>query len=356
MTTGVIDFSNAGKINEVARRRIRKGVGAPGDAILSHKGTVGRVAVAPAHSPEFVCSPQTTFWRSLRPDHLDQRYLRYVLQSADFQRQLSVLGGQTDMAPYVSLSDQRAMQIDVPPIVQQRAIAEVLGALDDKIAANDRIRKVTDQLCTANFRRLADNRDWTNLSTIAVVNAVAIRPSANGTVRYVDISSVDKGTYAFPPPTSWAEAPGRARRVVRRGDTIWSTVRPNRRSHALVLDSDPSLVASTGLAVLTPLSGRVAGLYEATRMEAFSEYLESVAEGSAYPAVRADRFGRAPVPALDGQQWEAFENFALPLRERAHAAEVESRALRATRDELLPLLMSGKVRVRDAERAVGEVL
>ena len=63
MTSGVVDFEGAGKINDVAVRRIRKGVGQPGDVILSHKGTVGRVAVAPLSAPDFVCSPQTTFWR-----------------------------------------------------------------------------------------------------------------------------------------------------------------------------------------------------------------------------------------------------------------------------------------------------
>src|SRR5690606_32557502 len=124
------DFEGAGKINDVAVRRIRKGVGQPGDVILSHKGTVGRVAVAPSTAPPFVCSPQTTFWRSLDQTVLDQRYLRYVLKSSDFQRQLAVFGGQTDMAPYVSLTDQRAIEIDVPETTEQRAIADVLGALD----------------------------------------------------------------------------------------------------------------------------------------------------------------------------------------------------------------------------------
>jgi len=81
-----------------------------------------------------------------------------------------------------------------------------------------------------------------------------------------------------------------------------------------------------------------------------------VAEGSAYPAVRAERFAGAPIPALKPEEWDRFESFALPLRRRAYGAAVESRCLTAMRDELLPLLMSGKVRVRDAERMVGEAI
>ena len=58
-----INFINASKINETAVSRITKGIGQSRDVILSHKGTVGKVAIAPEDAPPFVCSPQTTFWR-----------------------------------------------------------------------------------------------------------------------------------------------------------------------------------------------------------------------------------------------------------------------------------------------------
>ena len=62
MDAGRVLFESASKINERARTRITKGIGAPGDVLLSHKGTVGKVALVPNGSPPFVCSPQTTFW------------------------------------------------------------------------------------------------------------------------------------------------------------------------------------------------------------------------------------------------------------------------------------------------------
>src|SRR5688572_1933342 len=74
MDAGRVLFQSASKINDRARRRITKGIGAPGDILLSHKGTVGKVAQVPADAPPFVCSPQTTFWRSLDKERLDQQY------------------------------------------------------------------------------------------------------------------------------------------------------------------------------------------------------------------------------------------------------------------------------------------
>lgn len=114
------------------------------------------------------------------------------------------------------------------------------------------------------------------------------------------------------------------------------------------------LVASTGLAVLTPTRVGFAYLYEVTRLPEFTAYLENVAEGSAYPAVRADRFLDAPVPAATESAIERFESIAAPLRETVFAASEETRTLAATRDALLPQLMSGKLRVRDAERAASD--
>lgn len=282
-------------------------------------------------------------------------YLFYYFQSPQGRRQIETIVEQVAAAG-IRLTELRDLDVPLPSLADQRAIAEVLGALDDKIAANDRIIHLVDGLVEAQFELLAGGRGQVALAEIAVVNRSVTKPKSGGSLRYLDISSVGQGTYEFPGLLDWEEAPGRARRVLSFGDTVWSTVRPNRRSHALILDDDPLLIASTGLAVLSPKAGRVAGLYEASRREEFVAYLESVAEGSAYPAVRAERFRDAPVPDLSSDEWDGFERFALPMRKRAHAAAVESRHLAQTRDELLPLLMSGRVRVKDAEKTVEEVL
>src|SRR3989442_8111713 len=54
MDAGRVLFEAASKINERARQRITKGIGAPGDILLSHKGTVGKVAIVREDSPPFV--------------------------------------------------------------------------------------------------------------------------------------------------------------------------------------------------------------------------------------------------------------------------------------------------------------
>jgi type I restriction enzyme S subunit len=139
MDAGRVLFESASKINETARRRITKGVGAPGDVLLSHKGTVGKVALVPEDAP-FVCSPQTTFWRTLKEEELDRKFLYAFLRSRGFHDQLATRAGETDMAPYVSLTSQRGLSVTLPPIGTQRTIAHILGTLDGKIELNRRMR------------------------------------------------------------------------------------------------------------------------------------------------------------------------------------------------------------------------
>lgn len=257
--------------------------------------------------------------------------------------------------PTLNRNHVHPIEVCWPDRPEQEGIAAVLGALDDKIASNDRIALTTDRLASFVLEQILaedDQRSIVLLSEITRVNQRTVQPVPGGYLRYIDISSVSPGSVDWPLRTLWGEAPSRARRGVSPGDTIWSTVRPGRRSCALILADDPELVVSTGFAVLTPLKVGPAFLYEITKRDEFVQYLESVAEGSAYPAVRADRFEQAAVPLLSSARLREFEAFAMPLRGRANAAQAESRVLAELRDALLPRLMSGEIRVRDLERIV----
>ncbi|WP_328951348.1 restriction endonuclease subunit S [Streptomyces sp. NBC_00184] len=329
----------------------------PGDLIFTHRGTIGQVSMVPRH-PRF---DRYVIGSSQVKTRLDEKkalpeFYYYWFQSGEGQRSIlahtSTVGVPGISTPLTSI---RNLQVPYPPLTEQQGIAASLGALDEKIAVNERIAAKTDALASSMFEALLASSEEINqvlLAEVADVNKSSVKPSGEGTLRYVDISSVEIGSYNWPEQTSWADAPGRARRKAAVGDTIWSTVRPNRRSHALVLDDDPDLVFSTGLAVLTPRSVGPAFLYEATRTAAFQAYLESVAEGSAYPAVRADRFKAAPLELPSPEERHRFEGRVMAIRLRAHQSNVESRTLATLRDTLLPQLMSGRLRVRDAEKIV----
>ena len=77
-----------------------------------------------------------------------------------------------------------------------------------------------------------NNSVWGSISDIAEINPESTNSSWKGReILYIDISSVGFGTFkSEPEPMLFNEAPSRARRIVRHGDVLISTVRPNRRS------------------------------------------------------------------------------------------------------------------------------
>jgi type I restriction enzyme, S subunit len=105
-------------------------------------------------------------------------------------------------------------------------------------------------------------------------------------IEYIDISSVGVGHLVDKPNLiSIKEAPSRAQRLVQDGDTIVSTVRPNRRSMLYIKSPKQNTVVSTGFAVLHPKKIDSRFLYYSVFDQEFTDYLTARADGSAYPAV-----------------------------------------------------------------------
>ena len=128
-----------------------------------------------------------------------------------------------------------------------------------------------------------------------------------GDFTYIDVSAIDNrlGIVAAPTVLNAAEAPSRARKIVKRGTVIYSTVRPYLKN-ICVIDNDftPEPIASTAFAVLHPfqdMPGAFFALY--FRSPDFVKYVESVQTGIAYPAINDRQFwgGLVPVPPLAEQ-------------------------------------------------------
>lgn len=149
---GGFKFVGADCFPEGALSRVGNKVSQPGDVVFTSKGTVGRFAFVRTETPRFVYSPQLCFWRSLNHERIVPRWLFYWMQGRDFYEQYKSVAGQTDMADYVSLRDQRRMSISLPQVSEQRAIADILGTLDDKIELNRRTIEAVEAIARALFK------------------------------------------------------------------------------------------------------------------------------------------------------------------------------------------------------------
>lgn len=131
---GLLDLKTAYRISGKALARLRVGFAKANDVIYTHKGSVGRVAVA---DEDCVLSPQTTYYRT-NPDVLDPQYLRWYMVSDLFSDQVDLVKKQTTR-DFVAISKQYGFFHALPPLPEQRRIVakvNVLMAVCDQLEAS----------------------------------------------------------------------------------------------------------------------------------------------------------------------------------------------------------------------------
>ena len=171
-------------------------------------------------------------------------------------------------------------------------------------------------------------------------------------ILYVDLSNTKWGRVESVTKYEAADAPSRAQRVLRPLDTIVGTVRPGNGSYALI--SDENLTGSTGFAVLRPLRREYSEfVYLAATGRENIERLSNLADGGAYPAVRPEIVSATQVPRTGEEVINEFSRQVSSMLAGIASNERSSRPLAQLRDTLLPKLISGELRVPDAERIVG---
>ncbi|MFH7595096.1 hypothetical protein WDV06_08295 [Streptomyces racemochromogenes] len=350
---GRILFESAQKINGIARDRVRKGIGASNDVILSHKGTVGKVSFAPAGSPPFVCSPQTTFWRSMDHDVIDPMYLYAFLRSDSFQVQLRSRENESDMAGYVSLTEQRRLQVTVPPIDLQRAIAGVLEVLDGRINASERIASIADELIRCIYSSALAAPGAREMALFDAMDIAFGAPFASS-----DFNSKGNGrpllrirdlkTFR---PQVWTTQQLDKELMVAPGDTVAGMDAEFRPTFWL---GESALLNQRVLHARSLVGGGESLCREALRGPL--AMVEGYKTGTTVAHLNKRDLATVLLEIPSADAISSFEAATKPLHERIVACAAEARAAAALRDTLLPQLMSGKLRVRDAERIVEDAV
>lgn len=317
----------------------------------------------------------------------DTRFLMYALQSADVSAYLTGA-----VMPKLTQGNLNRIPISCPPLDEQRAIAHILGTLDDKIELNRRMNETLEAIARAMFKswfvdfdpvrakmsgeppesicqrlgltpdllalfpdRLVDSElgeipeGW-RVGTIGdhcYLNAESwSAKTIPDVVHYVDLANVKSGIISEVQILPSASAPSRARRILRADDTIIGTVRPGNRSFTLIGEDEPQLTGSTGFAVLSPKrkASREMVFFLATSDENIGR-LSRLADGAAYPAVRSEVVTAGACIVPDPSVIDEFHAATASMIDYQIANRISNDTLGAARDTLLPKLLSGELRL-----------
>ena len=139
----------------------------PGDLVFTQRGTLGQVAVVPAQPHQRYVISQSQMRLRVDESRFDARFVYYACSTSEFARQVDDNAIRTGV-PHINLGILARLELPAPSLKVQRGIAEVLGALDDKIAANTRILDVADEFVRASYSALKlEGREGRKLGALA---------------------------------------------------------------------------------------------------------------------------------------------------------------------------------------------
>lgn len=344
---GALSPATGDRVSDSYREKMGPKTSRTGDVLVSTKGTVGRVARVPEGFPEHVYSPQLCFLRVADPSILDGSWLYYWARSPEFLSQVAIYSGQTDMAPYLSLRDLSAIAITIPPLDEQRRIAGVLGALDDLIEVNRGLIADLDALRRAASASLLDQASTSvALSSVArFVNGKNFTKDASGSGRpVIRTPELRQGPNGG---TVWNNVEAASDFVARAGDIlfVWSG--------SLMIDRwiHQEGLVNQHIFKVVPQPGIPEWLVYAQIEYQMPWFLGLAADKATTMGhiQRGHLDADVPMPSADAlaeasagisSLWDAQQQLRLEIGELAR-----------TRDELLPLLMSGRVRVAEGVAA-----
>lgn len=349
-------FISPAKADEVMSANVE-----PGDLVFTHRGTIGQVSMVP-RNPRF---DRYIIGSSQVKTRLDEsraipEFYYYWFRSPDGQRSIlantSTVGVPGIATPLTSI---RKIRVPLPTRGEQRAIAALLGALDDKIAVNERIASTAFELAQATYFQASTSRDFRSLplgdaarwlsggtpntreasywgGSLPWISALSLKsPWIDDSERKLTSAGAANGTRTVPADTTI---------FVVRGSSLKTEFRVGITQYEVAFGQD-----CKALIPLPNIDAHI--LFHAIKSKTL-EILDMVDETS----IGAGRLSTDLISKLEIRIPEdvghglASQLRALDATAAKH--QHESRTLAELRDTLLPELMSGRLRVRDAEKIV----
>ena len=378
-------------VSEEKANKLSANLARPGDVIFTQRGAnhFRQIAIIPKDGEARYLVSQSQMKLTVNRDIVDELFVYYCFISPKQQEYLQTHAISTGV-PHTNLGILKSVPIPLPPLAEQKAIAAVLGALDDKIELNRRMSATLEEMARALLRSWFVDFDPVHAKARgeepAHMDAATAalfpdgfgedglpegwRPGVLGDVAIAPRTGVDPNTVDPETPyiglehmprrsitlTEWAVAGGvgSQKSAMRAGDFLFGKLRPYFHKVGVApVDG----VCSTEIVVVRAKHDDWSGyVLSVISSDAFVEHTNGSSAGTRMPRTNWRDMAAFEVALPSVDVAKAFETTVGPSRKLIVAKSHELRTLAALRDSLLPKLMSGDLRVRDAERHVAEAV
>ena len=348
---------------------MNRGIPAPGAVVITTEAPLGEVAQL---GTDKIALAQRVLTLCGKPGLLDNTFLRYVLQTVYVQGQLLARGSGTTVIG-IKQSELRKVLLPVPSLSEQRAIAAILSALDDKIELNRQMNKTLEEMAQAIFKEwfvdFGPFRDGGMQDS-----ELGLIPAGWQVGRFTGIANILSGGT---PKTSVHEywngeipffSPKDASDSYYVLDTEKHvTVDGLRNCNSKLYDPDTIFISARGTVGKVALAGYPMAMnqscYALRGKSGVNQYylffqtllaveqLKKNASGAVFDAIVVSTFDSIPVVIPPVDCIEKFRIVVSSLMGMLFNNQCENNTLAAIRDTLLPKLMSGEIRVPVTEES-----
>ena len=256
-------------------------------------------------------------------------------------------------------SDLRQVLAPLPPLHEQRAIAEALGNVDALIGTltqliakkRDLKQAAMQQLLTGQTRLPGFSGEW-EVKRLGDVSSVDSDSLSAGTpsdyeFNYISLEDVDTGVLRTYSEQIFRTAPSRARRRLKYGDILVSTVRPNLRSHLLFTRHESHWIGSTGFSVVRCMNGVAFPAYVFFHLfgNGVSKQIDTLLTGSNYPAINGGDVKGLQIPMPSIEEQTAIAAVLSDMDAEIAALEARLAKTRALKQGMMQELLTGRTRL-----------
>lgn len=366
-------------ITEEHAQRLANAFVRRGDVVLTHAGTIGQVAYIPDNSKftRYIISPRQFYLRCDKTKVIPE-FVTMYFKSPEGQHQLLANTSQVGVPSIAQpVTYIRTVELPVPPLTEQCAIVHVLSAIDEKIACNRSISELLEESAQAifnswfvDFEPVYDN--FLNRSSHLPKNLANLFPN-----RFVDselgqipigwqtktLGDVLELNYGKSLKANTRQRDGKFPVYGSNGQIDWHNERLVKGPGIVVgrkgnpgtvnwVATDFFPIDTTFYVVPKGKFYELAFLFHALK----NQNLASLATDTAVPGLNRNLVYMNKFTLPVDQIVTRFSEFVEPLFFRRYRLEEESRKLVDLRDTLLPNLISGKIRIKDAEKLLRKVL
>jgi type I restriction enzyme S subunit len=349
---GRLDLSNLSFTDNIHfNERRKRAVPCAGDIIITREAPMGDVCMIPDGLE--CCLGQRMVLLKPNNAKCDNYYLLYALMSSFVQHQISWSDGTGTTVSNLRIPHLEHLKIPYMPVDEQKRIASILSALDDKIVNNKAINHHLEQMAQAFFQRVIIEKSFDQplgiLSDIAYINPQRTLKKGDEAV-YVEMANLPtSGSF----PVNWENRQYSGGMKFKNGDTILARITPclenGKTAYINFLDDDAVAFGSTEYIVLSAKPGYCNEMfYFLARNPEFVSYAVGNMNGSSgRQRVSGEAIGQFEIHIPLSESVKEFSTIAIPVMDSIRQNSLENRRLAEIRDALLPRLMSGELSVAD---------